>query len=73
MTLQKKPIQELITQAKILIQRNSPNQARDLLDTCLAYLAYQTSHIENPLESRWLDKTKTKVWNLLEDNNLLLD
>lgn len=73
MKLQKQTIQELLTQSNLLIQKNQPDQARDLLDTCLVYLAHLSTSLLNPMEKRWTDKMKTKVWGVLEDNNLLLE
>lgn len=73
MKLQKQTIQELLTQSNLLIQKNQPDQARDLLDTCLVYLAHLSTSLLNPLEKRWIDRMKTKVWGVLEDNNLLLE
>lgn len=62
--------------SKILLERNQPDKARDLIDSCIAILGNERYYNNKDVEDK-LEGVRTKIWlerfwYLLENNNLLL-
>jgi hypothetical protein len=62
--------------AKFLIEKQQFNDARDLIDKCIAIVGneryYNNKEVEDKLENVRIKVWLERFWYLLENNNLLL-
>lgn len=61
-----------IKQGRVSLKRNQNDTARDYFDKALVILTDTSLDGITEIAGKSVDKWKTRVWNLLENNDLLL-